>query len=182
MANVEELFLKGLLLITPTIYPDERGYFFESFNSGKFGAAGLKETFVQDNESLSNKGVLRGLHFQNPPYAQGKLVRVVKGSVWDIAVDMRKNSPTFKKHFAIELNDSNKLMLYIPPGFAHGFVTLADATIFQYKCTNYWNKNSESGILYNDAELNIDWKVNLPLLSEKDMQLPLLKNTTNLFE
>lgn len=182
MAKVETLALKGLLLITPEVYPDERGYFFESYNSQQLAAAGLNEIFVQDNESLSNKGVIRGLHFQNPPHAQGKLIRVIKGAVLDIAVDIRKSSPTYKKHFAIELNDSNKLLLYIPPGFAHGFITIADATIFQYKCTNYWNKNSESGIVYNDVELNIDWIVKNPILSEKDKMLPSLSNSINFFE
>lgn len=181
MSAIQELPLKGLLLISPKIYNDERGYFFESFNAKQLLAAGLNETFVQDNESFSNKFVLRGLHYQNPPYAQGKLIRVVAGSVMDVAVDIRKNSPTYKQHFSVVLTAQNKKTLYIPPGFAHGFITLEDATVFQYKCTNYWNKESESGIIWNDSELNIDWGFKKPILSEKDLALPLLKDTLNLF-
>ena len=125
--------------------------------------------FVQDNQSLSKKGVLRGLHFQNPPFAQGKLVRVIKGAVVDVAVDIRKNSPTYGQHFAVELSEENKIVFWIPPGFAHGFVTLKDDTIFTYKCTAIYNKESEGAILWNDEDLNIDWKVVSPLVSNKDM-------------
>ncbi|MEO8146188.1 MAG: dTDP-4-dehydrorhamnose 3,5-epimerase [Bacteroidia bacterium] len=181
MQLTEELLLKGLILIRPQVYHDSRGYFFESYNQEKMLGRDFKETFVQDNESLSNAGVLRGLHFQNPPYAQGKLVRVVKGAVMDVVVDIRKSSPTYKEHYAVELNEENKWMLYIPPGFAHGFITLKDDTIFQYKCTNYWNKASESGIRWNDEQLNINWKTAQPVLSEKDSELPLISDALNLF-
>ena len=125
--------------------------------------------FVQDNQSLSQKGVLRGLHFQAPPYAQAKLVRVISGAVLDVVVDIRKNSPTYGKHFDIELNAENKIMFFIPAGFAHGFATLADQTLFAYKCSNYYNKNSEGTILWNDPDLNINWNIENPLLSEKDL-------------
>ncbi len=159
---------EGLYIIQPKCFEDERGYFFESYNENEFKKAGLHLNFVQDNQSLSQKGVLRGLHFQNPPFAQGKLVRVIKGAVLDIVVDIRKKSPTFGKHFALELNEQNKTMLYIPEGFAHGFLTLQDNTIFFYKCTNFYNKASEDCILWNDPALNIDWGVSNPLVSEKD--------------
>jgi dTDP-4-dehydrorhamnose 3,5-epimerase len=130
----------------------------------------MKLDFVQDNQSLSQKGVLRGLHFQNPPHAQGKLVRVITGAVFDVAVDIRKNSPTYGKWFGLELTEKNKWMMYIPGGFAHGFATLQDNTIFSYKCTNFYDKASEDCILWNDPDLAIDWKIENPLLSEKDMQ------------
>lgn len=178
----EELPLKGLLLFRPKVYYDERGYFFESYNFNLMHNAGINEQFVQDNESLSNKNVLRGLHFQNPPFAQGKLIRVVSGAVLDVAVDIRKSSKTFKQHFSIEISAKNKLMLYLPPGFAHGFLTLEDNTIFQYKCTNFWNKESESGIFWDDNELGINWNCKEPILSEKDLALPLLKDSLNLFD
>ncbi len=181
MSAIKELHLKGLLLISPKIFTDARGYFFESFNAKELSAVGLNETFVQDNESFSNKFVLRGLHFQNPPYAQGKLVRVVAGSVRDVVVDIRKDSPTYKQHFTVVLTAQNKKTLYIPPGFAHGFITLEDATVFQYKCTNYWNKEAESGIIWNDSELNIDWGCRAPILSDKDLAMPILKSSLNLF-
>jgi dTDP-4-dehydrorhamnose 3,5-epimerase len=125
---------------------------------------------VQDNQSLSQKGVLRGLHFQNPPFAQGKLVRVIKGSVLDVAVDIRKDSPTYGEHFSVELSEENKTILWIPPGFAHGFVTLEDDTIFIYKCTAVYNKESEGSLIWNDEDLNIDWRVVNPLVSDKDIQ------------
>jgi dTDP-4-dehydrorhamnose 3,5-epimerase len=182
MTITELLPLKGLILIKPQVFTDNRGYFFESYNQLRMLGDLFKEVFVQDNESLSHKGVLRGLHFQNPPFAQGKLVRVVTGSVMDVVVDIRKSSATFMQHYAVELNDENKWMLYIPPGFAHGFVTLEDNTLFQYKCTNYWNKVSESGIIWNDAQLKIDWKIPDPVLSEKDLALPLFSNVVNLFD
>ena len=124
--------------------------------------------FVQDNESKSSKGVLRGLHFQNPPYSQGKLIRVIKGEVLDVAVDLRKNSPTYGQHYKIILSEENKPMFYIPEGFAHGFLTLKDDTVFSYKCTNFYNKQSEGGIMWNDSVLNIDWNIKNPLISQKD--------------
>lgn len=161
--------LEGLLVIKPRIFVDERGYFFESWSKQSFAEVGLNLDFVQDNQSLSSKGVLRGLHFQNPPYAQGKLVRVIKGSVLDIAVDIRKDSPTYGQHFSIELTEKNKTIVWIPPGFAHGFLTLKDNTIFTYKCTGVYNKESEGALLWNDKDLNINWKVNDPLVSEKDL-------------
>ena len=136
---------------------------------------------MQDNQSLSQKNVLRGLHFQNPPFAQGKLVRVITGSVWDVAVDIRKNSKTYGQSFGIELNEKNKTMFWIPPGFAHGFLTLADNTIFSYKCTNVYNKNSEDSILWNDTDLKINWKNAQPLLSEKDKNAKPFKNFVSLF-
>ncbi|MBT6439995.1 MAG: dTDP-4-dehydrorhamnose 3,5-epimerase, partial [Flavobacteriales bacterium] len=152
-----------------TIFEDERGYFFESYNENQFNKVGIICHFIQDNQSKSQKGVLRGLHFQNPPYAQGKLVRVISGSVLDVAVDIRKKSPTYGQHFSIELTEQNKTMLWIPPGFAHGFATLENNTIFSYKCTNLYNKESEKCIFWNDQNLNIDWQLNSPILSKKDI-------------
>jgi dTDP-4-dehydrorhamnose 3,5-epimerase len=163
--------IEGPLLIKPRIFKDERGYFFESYNETNYISAGLNLKFVQDNESCSSKNVLRGLHFQNPPFAQGKLVRVIKGSVIDIAVDIRKNSPTYGEHIKVELSEDNKYQFWIPPGFAHGFLSLSDETIFSYKCTNLYNKESEGGIIWNDPNLNIDWGTNHPIVSEKDLIL-----------
>lgn len=173
--------IEGPVLIKPRIFADERGYFYESFNEAAFKSNHLETGFVQDNQSLSKKGTLRGLHFQNPPYAQGKLVRVVSGAVIDVAVDIRKKSPTYGKHLLVTLTGENKLMLWIPPGFAHGFITLEDDTLFLYKCTNLYNKASESGIIWNDADLNIDWGTDVPLVSEKDLLLPALKDCDNRF-
>lgn len=164
----EKTFIEGLLVIKPRVFEDARGYFFESFNEKALREAGLNAAFVQDNQSLSQKNVLRGLHFQAPPFAQGKLVRVIKGAVLDVVVDIRKKSPTYGKHFAIELNEQNKTMLWVPEGFAHGFATLQDDTIFYYKCSNYYHKESEGCVMWNDPALGIDWQVNDPLLSEKD--------------
>tara|TARA_B100000945_G_C20333976_1_gene573846 strand:- start:155 stop:697 length:543 start_codon:yes stop_codon:yes gene_type:complete len=161
--------IQGLLVFQPNIFVDERGYFFESWSKKKYQDLGLDMDFVQDNESFSKKGVLRGLHFQNPPFEQGKLVRVIKGAVLDVAVDIRKDSITYGQHFSVELSGENKKVFWIPPGFAHGFVTLEDDTIFMYKCTKDYNKNSEGSLAWNDADLNIDWKVENPLISEKDM-------------
>ena len=161
--------LEGLLVIKPRIFGDDRGYFFESWSKQSFAEIGLDLNFVQDNQSFSGKGVLRGLHFQNPPYAQGKLVRVIKGAVLDISVDIRKDSPTYGQHFSVELSETNKTIVWIPPGFAHGFATLKDNTIFTYKCTGAYNKESEGVLLWNDKDLNINWKVNDPLVSEKDL-------------
>jgi dTDP-4-dehydrorhamnose 3,5-epimerase len=160
--------IKDLVLIQPRVFEDERGYFFESFNKNAFAQAGITEEFVQDNQSLSQPGVLRGLHFQWGDFAQSKLVRVIKGAVLDVAVDIRAGSPTYGKHFAVELNERNKLMLYIPVGFAHGFLTLAENTIFSYKCGNVYNKAAEGGIMWNDPDLNINWGIIDPMLSDKD--------------
>ena len=170
--------LTDCFIIEPSVFADARGYFFESFSEQKFIESVCNTHFVQDNESKSSYGVLRGLHFQKPPFAQSKLVRVIKGAVLDVAVDIRKSSPTFGKHIAIELTEENKKQLFIPRGFAHGFIVLQDDTIFQYKCDNYYSRESEGGILWNDSELNIDWKVPLTdiLLSEKDNKNPLLKD------
>ena len=160
--------LNGLFIVQPKIFEDNRGYFFESYNEAEFKKNGIYEQFIQDNQSLSQKGVLRGLHFQTPPHAQGKLVRVIKGAVLDVAVDIRKESPTYGKHFDIILNEKNKTMLWIPVGFAHGFLTLEDNTIFSYKCTNFYNKLSEDSILWDDKDININWNIESPSLSDKD--------------
>lgn len=176
--KVEETYLKGCCVITPTVYNDNRGFFFESFNKMKFeNALGIKVEFVQDNHSVSHKGVLRGLHFQKGEFSQAKLVKVVKGSVLDICVDIRKESPTFGKHFSIKLDDKNNKQLFIPRGFAHGFLSLEANTIFSYKCDNYYNKNSEAGIRFDDSTLNIDWQLpkNSLIISEKDLLLPSFK-------
>lgn len=161
--------INGLKLIEPKVFGDHRGYFFESFHQERFdNLIGETVHFMQDNESCSGVNVLRGLHFQKPPYAQGKLVRVVQGSVLDVALDIRTNSPTYGKHFSVVLSAENKLQLWIPPGFAHGFVSLAENTIFQYKCTQYYSPEYEGCIMWNDPILMIDWKTNSPMISEKD--------------
>lgn len=174
--------IPGLLIIKPDVFEDDRGYFFESYNRDKFVDAGIDNIFVQDNESKSQKGVLRGLHFQNPPYNQGKLVRVMKGAVIDVALDIRKNSPTYGQWDSIELSESNKMMYWIPPGMAHGFVTLKDETVFFYKCTNFYNKASEGSIRWNDPDLNIDWGISEPIISEKDKIAPFFKDFKSRFE
>ena len=179
--QVTQTKLSGLLVIDPKVFGDERGYFFESFNEETYKAAGLIERFVQDNESRSGKGVLRGLHFQEPPYAQGKLVRVARGAVMDVSVDIRKDSPTYGEWVAYELTEHNKRQLWIPPGFAHGFVTLEDDTIFIYKCSNIYKKESENSIRWNDPELNIDWGIADPIVSEKDKSSPLFKELKSPF-
>lgn len=170
--KIIETAIPGLLEIEPRVFGDDRGYFYESYNKQAFQAAGIEPEFVQDNQSFSSKGVLRGLHFQNPPYAQGKLVRVIQGAVLDVAVDIRKNSPTYGQHHAVKLTGENKKMFWIPPGFAHGFLTLENDTIFAYKCTELYNKESEGAILWNDPELNINWNIENPLVSEKDQNAP----------
>lgn len=174
--------IEGPVLIKPKIFEDERGYFYETFNENAFERAGLKTPrFIQDNQSLSKTGTLRGLHFQNPPFAQGKLIRVVSGSVFDVIVDIRPDSPTFGKSLSLELNGTNKLILWIPPGFAHGFLTLEDNTLFLYKCTEVYSQESESGIIWNDKDLNINWPLNNPLISKKDLMLSGLNNCINKF-
>lgn len=173
--------IEGLLLIEPKVFEDARGYFFESYKKSLFAEHGINADFVQDNQSLSQKGVLRGLHFQNPPFAQGKLVRVIKGSVLDVALDIRKNSKTYGKIYSTILNEKNKLMMYIPEGFAHGFQTLEDDTIFFYKCTNIYHKESEDCILWNDASLNIPWEKIPVLLSEKDKTGKIFSSFSSLF-
>lgn len=167
--------LEGLLIIKPAVFEDDRGYFFESYNREKFMENGIDVSFVQDNESKSKRGVLRGLHFQRSPYAQGKLVRVMRGSVLDVAVDIRKGSPTYGKWSSIVLSGQNKWMYWIPEGFAHGFLTLEEETIFFYKCTNVYNKTSEGAIRWNDPDLNIDWGIGNPVISPKDAIAPLFR-------
>ncbi|MCF8272909.1 MAG: dTDP-4-dehydrorhamnose 3,5-epimerase [Flavobacteriaceae bacterium] len=175
---LKETKLKGCFILQPKIFEDSRGYFFESFNQQKFNESiGLNINFIQDNESFSVKGTLRGLHYQKGEFAQAKLVRVIKGKVLDIAVDIRKNSPTFGEHISLELSEDNKQQLFIPRGFAHGFVVLSNTAIFSYKCDNFYNKESEGGIIYNDKSLNIDWKLEESelIFSEKDLELPCFK-------
>ena len=170
--------LKDLYIIKPTVFADNRGFFFESFNAKKLKEAGLNYNFIQDNHSKSTYGVLRGLHYQNNPFAQAKLVRVTQGSVLDVVVDIRKNSPTYLQHFSLEITAENKLQLLIPRGFAHGFVVLSETCEFLYKCDNYYDKASEGGIAYNDVALNIDWQIPEKdiILSEKDIQNPTTEN------
>lgn len=180
--EINDVFISGLKVIQPAVFGDHRGYFMETFNEAKFAAAGLPTDFVQDNQSMSAKNILRGLHFQAPPHAQGKLVRVIKGAVLDVALDIRKSSPTYGRHYAIELNETNKTMLWIPPGFAHGFLTLVDDTIFSYKCTGLYNQSSEGGVLWNDPALGIDWGIEAPILSQKDEILPTLADFKSPFQ
>ena len=171
--------LDGCIVLSPTLFLDDRGSFYESYKKTILDDfLGYKVDFVQDNESFSSKGVLRGLHFQKGVYAQAKLVRVVQGAVLDVAVDLRLESPTYGQHFSIELSSENKKQLFIPRGFAHGFVVLSDTALFSYKCDNYYNKSSESGIIYNDPTLNIDWKFpdDQLQLSKKDLELPQFKS------
>lgn len=172
--EIRKTSIEGLVEIFPRYFEDERGLFFESYNLMTFESEGLPTNFVQDNQSFSHKGVLRGLHFQIAPYAQGKLVRVVTGRVLDVAVDLRPESPTFGKHEVFELDGKRHNMAYIPEGFAHGFAALEDS-IFSYKCTNLYDKASERGIRWDDEQLNIDWGVSNPIVSAKDQILPTLK-------
>lgn len=168
-------------MIQPAVFEDARGHFFESYNKEVYFKNGITTEFVQDNQSLSQKGVLRGLHFQNPPHAQVKLVRVVTGSVLDVAVDIRKNSPTYGQHVAEVLTSSAKNMLYIPAGFAHGFLVLEDNTIFSYKCSEVYHKGSEEGICWNDPDLKINWGITDPSLSEKDKTAQRFKDFVSKF-
>jgi dTDP-4-dehydrorhamnose 3,5-epimerase len=175
--------IEGLLIIEPRIFNDDRGYFYESYNKSKFTEAGIAVDFVQDNQSFSHKGAVRGLHGQADPFAQGKLVRVIGGSVLDVAVDIRKGSPTYGEHFSIELSADNKRMFWIPAGFLHGFATLQNNTIFTYKVNNYYDKASEVGVIWNDPTLAIDWSI-VPadvLLSPKDELLPDFKSFNSPF-
>lgn len=165
-------FIEGLMVLTPKVFTDNRGYFYESYNKRTLAELGITTEFVQDNESFSSQNTLRGLHFQRPPFAQAKLVSVLEGSVWDVVVDLRKDSPTFGKWFGVELSAENKKQFYIPHGFAHGFSVLTPTAKFYYKCDNFYNKASEGAILFNDEELNIDWHIDLSkaVLSEKDLK------------
>ncbi|MBJ6119929.1 dTDP-4-dehydrorhamnose 3,5-epimerase [Pontibacter sp. BT310] len=168
--------IEGLVEFQPRVFRDDRGYFLETFSMKWFEPLGIKPNFVQDNQSVSKKGVLRGLHFQKPPYAQGKLVRVSSGRALDVAVDLRKNSLTYGKHVTCILDATQQNVFYVPEGFAHGFVALEDDTTFLYKCTDYYQPSAEGGLLWNDPELGIDWGVENPLVSTKDEVLPLLRN------
>ena len=176
--------IPGVVILQPRIFGDERGYFFESFSLRDFEKQVCKTVFVQDNESKSCYGVLRGLHFQKPPYAQSKLVRVVKGKVLDVAVDIRKGSPTFGKHVAVELSEENKRQFFIPRGFAHGFAVLSEDAVFQYKCDNYYAPESEGALAWDDPDLGIDWQIPAEkvILSEKDKHHLCLKDAEWLFD
>lgn len=182
--EIIETKIPGLVIIEPRIFRDDRGYFFESFSQRNFEEQVCKTQFVQDNESKSSYGVLRGLHFQKPPYAQSKLVRVIKGAVLDVAVDIRKGSPTFGQHVAVELTEDNHRQFFIPRGFAHGFSVLTDEVIFQYKCDNFYAPQSEGAIAWNDPQLNIDWRIPVDkvVLSEKDRHHPNLDEAEWLFD
>lgn len=175
--------IADLFVFEPTVFEDARGYFYESFNTRLFAEKNINTDFVQDNQSKSAYGVLRGLHYQLNPYAQAKLVRVISGEVLDVAVDIRKDSPTYGQHFSIALSAENKKQLYIPRGFAHGFVVLSETAEFFYKCDNYYSKEHDAGIIFNDSKLNIDWKIKLSdiLVSEKDKNLPDFKSAKNNF-
>lgn len=168
--------IEGVVILEPRVFKDDRGYFFESFSQREFNEKVAEVTFVQDNESMSTRGVMRGLHFQRPPFTQAKLVRCVRGAVLDVAVDIRKGSPTFGKHVAVELTEENHRQLFIPHGFAHGFVVLSDVAIFQYKCDNYYAPQADGGISIQDPSLGIDWKIDTAdaILSAKDLNHPVL--------
>jgi dTDP-4-dehydrorhamnose 3,5-epimerase len=172
--NVISTPISDLFVIEPRVFKDERGYFFEHYNEEKFKSAGLNYRFVQDNQSKSSYGVIRGLHYQSAPFAQTKLLRVIEGKIFDVAVDIRKNSPTFGHWYGIEITDDNFLQLLIPKGFAHGFSVLSETAELSYKCDQFYHKPSESGIRYNDASLKIDWQIpaSQELISAKDAQLP----------
>ena len=178
--NIIETPIPGVVIIEPHLFLDARGYFFESFNQREFEEKVCKTTFVQDNESKSSYGVIRGLHFQKPPFAQSKLVRVVKGAVLDVAVDIRKDSPTFGRHVAVELAEDNHRLFFIPRGLAHGFSVLSEEVIFQYKCDNFYAPQSEGAIAWDDPDLGIDWRIpaDKVVLSEKDRHHPLLRQTS----
>lgn len=175
--EITESGFDGLIIIRPKVFADSRGYFFESFNTEAFKREGISFAPVQDNESKSSKGVVRGLHYQLAPFAQAKLIRVVEGKIFDVGVDLRKNSSTFLKWFGIEIDSENKIQLLIPKGFAHGFSVLSDYAIIQYKVDNVYNKESERGIIYNDPELGVDWKLGetIPIISDKDRENKLMK-------
>jgi dTDP-4-dehydrorhamnose 3,5-epimerase len=169
------LEISGLVLIEPRLFPDERGFFLESYKESEFIQGGVSDRFVQDNHSLSKKNVLRGLHFQRQPHAQGKLVRVIRGNVWDVMVDLRKDSPTYKRWVGIELSDQNNRMIFIPPGFAHGFVALSEDAHLLYKCTEEYDPVLDGGIRWNDPDIGVRWPVQEPIVSDKDKSLPFLR-------
>ena len=174
--EIEEKEIKGLIEIFPKVFGDQRGFFLETFNESRYNEVLKNIQFVQDNFSSSNKGVLRGLHFQNPPYSQGKLVQVITGSALDVAVDLRRNSETYGQHVKVLLSSEKRNQFWIPEGFAHGFIALEDNTIFSYKCTNYYNPQSEVTILWNDRNLKIDWQIDNPIISPKDKEGVLFKD------
>ena len=182
--EVIQTAIEGLVIIEPKIFKDARGYFFESFSQRDFSEKVRAVDFVQDNESRSTCGVLRGLHFQRPPHAQSKLVRCVRGAVLDVAVDIRRGSPTYGRHVAVELTEDNHLQLFIPRGFAHGFAVLSEEAVFQYKCDNYYAPEADGGISIRDASLGIDWRIpeEKAILSEKDTRHPLLRDFVSPFE
>ena len=181
--KLEHTSFADLFVLTPTVFEDERGYFMESFNLQKIQESGINIHFVQDNQSYSKQGTIRGLHYQNPPYAQTKLVRVLQGEIIDVAVDLRKNSQTYGQHFAIRLSDENKKQLLIPHGFAHGFSVLSETAVVLYKCDQFYNKASEGGISFDDPALNIDWQMDIKNanVSEKDRILPEIHSSNSLF-
>jgi dTDP-4-dehydrorhamnose 3,5-epimerase len=182
--RIEQTPLKDCLIIHDTVFEDERGYFFESFNAQKFNKeTGLNVNFVQDNQSRSVKGVLRGLHFQLGEAAQAKLVRVLRGEVLDVAVDIRKSSPTFGQYYSVVLSETSRTQFFVPKGFAHGFVVLSEQADFFYKCDNFYNKAAEGGLIYNDPEININWQLKQEelIISPKDIELPILSSYKTLF-
>lgn len=182
--KIIKTFIEGVVIIEPCIFNDARGYFFESFSKREFDEKVRPIDFVQDNESMSSRGVIRGLHFQRPPFTQSKLVRCVKGKVLDVAVDIRKGSPTYGKHVAVELSEDNHLQFFVPRGFAHGFAVLSDVAVFQYKCDNYYHPEADGGISIQDNSLSIDWRINSAnaILSEKDLKHPFLKDFDSPFD
>ena len=180
--KVTKTEISGLLVIQPDVFSDSRGYFFESYSKKKYEQAGIPNDFVQDNISKSKRGTVRGLHYQVGEFVQGKLCQVIEGEVLDVAVDIRFGSPTFGKHFSLNLNSELKNQLWIPPGFAHGFSVLSEEAIFSYKCSNYYGKEHERSVIYNDSDLNIDWKVEKPIVSEKDLKAPKFKGINRDFE
>lgn len=185
MIEVKKTDIEGVLIIEPKVFGDARGYFLESFNAKEFAEkTGLNINFVQDNESMSSYGVMRGLHFQNPPYTQSKLVRCVKGAVLDVAVDIRKGSPTYGRHVAVELTEDNHRQFFVPRGFAHGFAVLSETAVFQYKCDNFYAPQADGGISILDDSLGIDWRIptDKALLSDKDSRHALLKDFDSPFE
>ncbi|MCX7883373.1 MAG: dTDP-4-dehydrorhamnose 3,5-epimerase [Brevinematales bacterium] len=175
--------LEGVWVYTPRVFQDDRGYFFESYNQKVFESHGIGARFVQDNQSLSKKGVLRGLHFQKPPHAQAKLVRVIRGLIWDVVVDMRSSSPTYRRWFGVELSDTNFRQIYIPRGCAHGFLVLSEEAIVAYKADNFYHPEADGGIRYDDPDIAIEWpiKIDEALLSQKDKNLPFLREIGEVF-
>lgn len=181
--KIEETFIKDLVIVEPIVFGDERGYFFESYSKTKFEDLGINIEFIQDNHSFSKKGTLRGLHYQNPPFAQTKLIRVLDGEIVDVVVDLRKNSSSYGKSFSVKLSAENKKQLLVPKGFAHGFSVISETVSVMYKCDQIYNKSSEGGIRFDDPSLNIDWGINLSdaIISEKDQILPFIENCNSLF-